>query len=90
MTYENLKEFLEKELKELKRLLESDYTWVVPSKQIARARFESFGAVNFCIGYSNIGFEKIEALWDEYLDIYNKMESELKENTKNWKTRGEK
>lgn len=90
MTYENLKDFLEKELKGLKHLLESDYAWVIPSKQIVRARFVSFGAVNFCIAYSNIGFEKIEALWDEYLDIYNKMESELKENTKNWKTRGEK
>ena len=85
MTYENLKEFLEKELEELKELLNSDYTWVVPSRQIERARFESFGVVEFCINYSNIGFKKIEALWDEYLDTYNKMESEARENAKNWK-----
>ena len=85
MTYENLKEFLEKELEQLKDLLNSDYTWVVPSRQILRARFESFGAVNFCIKYSDIEYRKIEALWDEYLDIYNKMESEVKENAKNWK-----
>lgn len=85
MTYENLKEFLEKELEELKELLNSNYTWVIPSRQIARARFESFGVVEFFIKYSDIGFKEIEALWDEYLNIYNKMESEVRENAKNWK-----
>ena len=85
MTYENLKDFLEKELKELIVLLNSNYTWVVPSKQIEQSRHRSFGVVEFCINYSNIGFKKIEALWDEYLDIYNKMESEARENAKNWK-----
>ncbi len=85
MNYEDLKDFLEKELDELKELLNSDYTWVVPLRQIERARFESFGVVEFFIKYSDVGFKKIEALWDEYLDIYNKMESEARENTKNWK-----
>ena len=41
--------------------------------------------VEFFIKYSDIGFKEIEALWDEYLDIYNKMESEVRENAKNWK-----
>lgn len=83
MTYENLKEFLERELKELKRLLDTNYWWVVPLKQIELAKHKSFGVVDFYIDYSEIEYKKIEALWNEYLDIYDNMES--KEITKDWK-----
>lgn len=85
MTYEDLKEFLEKELKDLKELLKFNYWWAVPLKQVELAKHKSFGVVDFYIHYSDIEYKKIEVLWEEYLEIYENMESEVRENAKNWK-----
>lgn len=87
MTYENLKEYLEKEKKNLLKLLDEAPDWATPEQLIKETISQNYGVVMFLIEYSDIEYEKASALWDEYHDFYKKLESELKENTKNWKRR---
>ena len=70
MTLDKLRAYLEKEKKSLLKLLDRVPDWSTPERLIKETISQNYGVVMFLIEYSDIEYEKISDLWDEYHDFY--------------------
>lgn len=80
MTLESLKKYIDTQIKDMNRYIDTNPYCTKPLETINHTESRCFGAVDYAVQMTDIGFEKIDTMWMGYLEYFRNRRNEVREN----------
>ena len=80
MTFESLKTYIDKQIEEMNNYVNTNPYCKDPIGTINHTESRCFGAVDYAIIMTDMGFEPLSSMWDEYLNYFRNRRIEVREN----------
>ena len=80
MTFESLKTYIDNQIESMNHYIDHNPYCTKPIETINHTESRCFGAVDYAVNMTNIGYEPISTMWDEYLNYFRNRRNEVREN----------
>lgn len=80
MTFESLKKYIDTQIEDMNRFINTNPYCTKPLETINHTESRCFGAVDYGVQMTDIGFDRIDNMWCDYLEYFRNRRNEVREN----------
>lgn len=80
MTLTSLADYIDKQIEDMNRYIDTNPYCTKPIETINHTESRCFGAVDYAVQMTDIGFEKVDKMWYGYLEYFRNRRNEVRKN----------